>query len=244
VPDIPIVRTLIDEGRLFYDEVVSRLREQFGFAQSAHVSDSKLILGPNSHAYTAFYEIFEWSAGRGARVIWFTLESHVPHMSSIIACMGLPGELTKMPLFVMNLNLKPRLDSFSAVFGFRGSGTILDQLAGAVPTRLAYSNRILIAKELPEGFRGIRTIFTPSKEIISWSCADALVSLTAWLDACTQSRGQVEETASEDVTNLEYIQNYKSYMADLHGTDGRVFDAVFGQGWVSETFNKYVVARA
>lgn len=236
--DLKFVNLLITESQKVYNRIVNVSLLPLNYYLQKNGEGDRIILGPDSFVYTVMHRVFVWRADYGRRLVWFSLDSQIPHMSSIVACIGFPKKDSSMPLFVMNLNMKRKLGTFSTVIGFRGCVDDLQSIAEVNPVSNYKLPRPLFVKELPYGFKGIRLIFplAESESVIYWSLLTAERTLCKWLDA-TDKDVDINLHSNK---SKEYIQSYAREMKELHGNDGRAFDAVFGEGWVSKMFNENV----
>jgi len=139
----------------------------------------------------------------------------------------------------MNLNLKRKLGTYNTIIGFRGCKFGLKSVDNFIPLANPELPKPLFSKKLPDGFRGIRMGFSLAESVIDWSLTVVERTLGGWLEAADRSTG----LDSHLVEAEQYTRLYAQEMKELHGTEGRVFDAVFGEGWVSRVFNESVFGR-
>jgi hypothetical protein len=241
VEDLRFVDLLITRGQEAYGRIVADDLLRFGFQLYKNSEGDRIIVGSDGVVYTAMYRVFVWEASSRRRLVWFVLESQLPHMSSLVACIGFPRRGSSMPVFVMNLNLKRKLGTYSTVIGFRGCTFGLQSVLHFVPLVKPGLPKPLFVKELPDGFRGIRLIFplAEAAPVIDWSLSVAERTLGRWLAATDRAANFDSHYAEAE----EDMRLYAQEMKELHGIDGRVFDAVFGEGWVSRVFNDSVFGR-
>jgi hypothetical protein len=236
--DLKFVNLLITKSEKAYNRIVNDYLLHLNFHLQKNGEGDRIIVGPDSIVYTVMHRVFVWEADSNRRLVWFSLDSQIPHMSSIVACIGFPKIDSSFPLFVMNLNMKRKLGTYSTVIGFRGCAADLLSITDIIPIIDYKLPQPLFVKELPYGFKGLRLIFplAESEPVINWSLFTAERTLSRWLDA-TDKATNVSLYSSK---SKEYIRLYAQEMKDLHGSDGRAFDAVFGEGWVSRMFNDNV----
>jgi hypothetical protein len=219
------------------EQVYNRLVESHlsAFTLTRQDKGDRIVPAPDGTIYAAMYQVFVWEADDNRRLVWFSLESQIPHMSSIVACIGFPAKASCLPVLVINMNLKRHLGSYGTIVGVRGGpeSTLINNF---IPASNPTWPKPLIVKEWPQGFRGIRLIFELSESVIEWSLSTAECAVVDWLKA---SEGASASVMDGSTAQAEVDPVYAQEMKELH-QDGGVFDAVFGDEWVSRLFNESV----
>jgi hypothetical protein len=191
-----------------------------------------------------------WSA-RAGRLVWFWMDSDVPHMSNIVACIGIPSSGSGLPMFVMNLNLKVKAGTYNTIIGFRGDADRLEPFRAVFATLRPGRRRAprppapqpgpsnsgvpvpALVKRSPPGFAGLRVMFWLDQPPITWSLGAARNCLDPWF-AGLAGAGPVPDALVRD-------EQYITDMNILHSRQGGgVYDAVFGAGWLSRLFRDQV----
>lgn len=213
--------------------LMSSIRLPAEFLKSDALSHDRLALDGEGNAYAAMATCEAWSCP-SARLIWFTLESQLPHVSTIAACFGLPALSVDGPILSLNLNFKPKFGSLGCIAGYRSS----DPLEGAtLAGRIAHpSSRPIVDVTIPNDFFGVRSIYQASPSLLEWALQTWQALIRDWLDTCGSPRSDATGTLQQAAAaRQKYIDDIKK----LHA-DGGVFDAIFGQGWVASTFSDFV----
>ncbi|MEV4260559.1 hypothetical protein [Kribbella sp. NPDC049584] len=230
--DAPMVDVLMAASRDLNAHVAENLGARF--ALSREDGGERLILDPSGSPRLAVYRVAIWKAGDGRTLVAFSLESEIPHMSSIIAWLGEPSVDSAYPYLVVNLNLKSSLGSLGVIVGLRGGS--VTQLDAVVTEQRHKMPQPLMTKDWPRGFRGIREIHLATEQTIVASLTAGQDALAAWIAG---SEAMVSEPASS--SDLEYSRSYREQMKNLH-RQGGVFDSVFGHGWVADMFRDNVLS--
>lgn len=224
----------------FPEQLVSRLHALMSsirlpaeFSKSDALSHDRLVFDGEGRAHAAMAMCEAWSCP-SARLVWFTLESRLPHVSTIAACFGLPAPSLHGPLLTLNLNFKPQFGSLGCIAGYRSSDPLEGaQIAGRIPHP---SSRPIVDVTIPDDFFGVRSIYEASPSLLEWALRTWEALVRDWVDRCGSPRpdttGDLQQAA---VARQKYIDDIKK----LHA-DGGVFDAIFGQGWVASTFSDFV----
>lgn len=230
IKSIKYVDLFISSGERVCRIVESRLP---AFTLTRQHEGDRIVPGPDGTAYAAIYRVLVWAEHAGRRLVWFSLESQIPHMSSIVACIGFPAPGSSWPVLVINMNLKRHLGSYGTIVGVRG-GPLSMPISEFIPVVSPTYPKPLLVKDLPRGFRGVRCIFDLSETAIDWSMSSAECAVVGWLKA-TENCSEMHDPAPREGLDTTYAEEMK----DLH-RDGGVFDAVFGEEWVSTLFNDCV----
>jgi hypothetical protein len=236
VSELPLVDLLIDGAEQVHAELVSGWLARLEFSLVDDRKDDRLVLGPTSKPYAARYRFRVWESPTAGRIVWFWLDSEIPHMSSIVACMAVPLAATCCPMFVMNLNLKLKAGTYNTIIGYRGSSAKLRDFRGVVPRPETNHGKVRpqLTKPNPQSFEGVRSMFWLDEAPILWSLDVVRKSLDRWFTAV------VETDVPSRSTNLPCDPEYAQEMISLHGREGGVYDAVFGPGWLVQLFRDRV----
>lgn len=227
------LNTLMSGASSLYKKLVKRYAQHLGFIVETEQQDEQLIIGPDNRVYTVLHRLHCWNSSRYGRWIWFILDSQIPHVSSIVASMGLSSS-DETPLFVMNLNLKMHLNVYNTIIGYRGQSPLPRFLDKFIPKLLAENPQPLMQKDNPRGFSGLRLVFQLEDAPIHWSLEKAEEAISGWFHAATFS-----EHCQKPI-NRENLEKYKQEMLKLHDVEGSAFDAIFGQGWISDMFKNKI----
>ena len=229
------VNFLVKKADLLLTKIQQQHLQGFKLCLENEQSDQRLVPGPDGKPYFISYRLSSWYSCQGDRLVWFVLESQIPHLSSIVAAIGFPRNEEGLPIFVMNLNLKPALEAFNIIMGFRNPENYLDRLQQYLPHHnLRYPKPILTKEKSPD-FLGIRSVFIPSSQSIGWSMKIAEKAIQGWA-SLLKSLGS--KSIPSDFPC--YYENYRREMLALHDKEGNVFDKVFGEGWGAQLFRNGV----
>ncbi len=219
-----------DVHRWLHDEHLTAL----GFARVKTSEAQRLVMGPGSRHYAASHSFEVWQSDGWGRLVWFRMDSEIPHMSSIVACVAMAHRDAPLPLFVMNLNLKLKADTFNTIMGYRGPA---DRLAAFrdLPEDRAGAPKPALAKRNPPTFEGVRFMFWLQRAPIDWALDRARHCLARWFDALRAAG------PSAPGTPPHRDERYAAEMVDLHSREGGgVYDAVFGPDWLATLFRDQV----
>jgi hypothetical protein len=232
---IDLVEALIDGAEEVHARLESDWLSRLKFLSLYDRQDDRVVVEPGGKVHAVRHRLRVWEAPARGRVVWFWLESEIPHMSSIVACMATPVEDVRCPLFVMNFNLKLKASTFNTIIGYRGEADRLEGFRGAIPgVRLRDAPAPALAKPNPENFDGVRWMFMLERKPILWALDLLLPALDRWFAAV----GEQDAAASQP---LFKDHAYAAEMCSLHGREGGVYDAVFGAGWLSDLFRREVL---
>jgi len=195
------------------------------------VGYDRLVFDPSGRPFAAIAMCQTWRSPAG-RMVWFTLESQLPHVSSIAACFGIPNR--PGPILTMNLNHKPQFFSLGCIAGFRAKQG--DPIAKACQNLPPPPAATIAQPAAPPDFVGTRAVFPASREMLDWALAAWSGLASAWAARCAQPDLDYAD-------NLGFLDSYRQSIEGLH-RQGGVFDAIFGEGWVSQTFGQAVFATS
>ncbi len=235
---LDMVGALIDGGATLHGRLVDDHLKALGFAESDSSEQSRLVVGPAAQVFAASYRLETWQADGLGRLVWFWLDSEIPHMSTIVACVGIPSKAFDLPLFVMNLNLKVKAGTFNTIMGFRGPPDHLTPFRTMFPDRghlSAGGPAPELIKDNPQGFTGIRCMFMLRRPPVVWSLGLAWQCLDRWFDVL--ATGERPEPSTPFIRDEPYFDEAVSF----HSREGGgVYDAVFGRGWLGTLFRDRV----
>ena len=228
---LALVGALIDGGAALRGWLVEDNLTALGFESASALGSQRLVVGPGGRPFSAEYRFEVWQAPGRGRVVWFSLDSEIPHMSTIVACVCVPCEGAGLPLFVMNLNLKLKAGTFNTIIGYRGEPALV------APFRGLFSDSAVtpaLEKANPRTFEGVRRMFWLRRTPVDWSLELARRCLSRWL-------GPVAACPPDSTRPLINDERYSQEMITLHTREGGgVYDAVFGPGWLSQLFRDRV----
>jgi hypothetical protein len=234
--DLHRVAELMDGAERSRARLEKTLAGHPGFNLLDQQARERLLFGPLNRLYVARYRMDVWRAGR-ARVVWFAMESDIPHFSSIVACVAEAIGSNSCPMFVMNLNLKLKAGTYNTIMGFRGAPSALRSAEDVVRLSAVPGNgapRPVLTKPNPAGFVGLRCMFWLRDAPIDWSLQLADKALCWWQGTVNEDRPVAEEP------NGDWAARYQSESLARHGREGGVYDAVFGDGWLTGLFSGHV----
>lgn len=232
--DLDLVGWLIDGGAELYSWLAVSHLETLGYAHADSSAVQRFVIDSRSRPFAAGHRFDVWESASFGRVVWFSLDSEIPHMSSIVACICIPLAGTGLPLYVMNLNLKIKAGTFNTIAGYRGEPSELAAFR-ALFSGLLGQPPAALAKENPPTFAGVRLMFWLDEPPIDWSLGLARVCLGHWF--ARLATAQPGSGARQLACNASFVGE----MVDLHSREGGgVYDAVFGSGWLAALFRDRV----
>lgn len=228
---LALVGALIDGGAKLRGWLVDDNLTALGFERTSTLGSQRLVVGPGGSPFSAEYRFETWQAPGRGRVTWFSLDSEIPHMSTIVACVCTPCQGTGLPLFVMNLNLKLKAGTYNTIMGYRGTPELL---TGFRTVFSAPGETPALVKKNPRTFEGVRRMYWLRRAPIDSSLALARRCLGRWL-------APVAANPPDRMNPLAHDERYAQEMITLHSREGGgVYDAVFGPGWLSGLFRDEV----
>jgi hypothetical protein len=230
-----LVDQLIDGAIAMEQRLLASWLRPLGFQETDVSGVERLVVDPNGQVHHARHRFVVWQSPHRGRFVWFRLESDIPHMSTIVACVATPVEAVECPMFVMNLNLKLKANTFNTIMGFRGTAEHRRPFGGWLhnPGPGVDVSEPALVKPNPDGFDGVRSMFWLETGPVGWGLSTAERCLDRWFTA-------VAAVDAPSVTPLSDDPDYANEMAALHGREGGVYDAVFGEGWLSGLFTDRV----
>ncbi len=235
---LDLVGALIDGGADLHGRLVDDRLKPLGFTQGDSSEANRVVVGPSARLFAAGHRFEVWLADGIGRVVWFWLDSEIPHMSAIVACVCMPCESYGLPLFVMNLNLKLKAGTFNTIMGYRGPPDRLVQFRSMFPVSTDFPATVSppdLVKENPHGFEGVRCMFTLQRPPIVWALGLAEECLNRWFEALSAAGRKDPSTA------LLRDEQYFDEAIKFHSREGGgVYDAVFGPGWLATLFRDRV----
>lgn len=225
------VDTLMDRSEALCARLAARHFKNAGFELAGDSGSERLVAGPGNKWYASAYRLREWRTAAGARLIWFSVKSEIPHMSSIVAAFAFPEPGSDIPMFVMNLNLKFRFSAYGVIAGFRCDPAFHPLLLPHIPELKARRRLDVPPTPLPPGFVGIRARFKMGKAPIVRSLEAAGSMSETWCARPALPSG---------CGNYGDMESYRGEMLALHAREKGVFDAVFGEGQLGKIFRETV----
>jgi hypothetical protein len=235
-----LIDRMTSNAKLTMNEVERLYLRPFDFFLLEEQTDDKLLKDPEHQIFNlASYSLRIWRSVQVGDVIWFLLDTDLAHVSTINACIAIPRDLKRRGnLFVMNLNLKTRFDAYNVILGYRGivTGHYEKTLKTVLAKELAMSgyNPRFIQKN-PHGFAGLRAQFPLTESVIDKSYECFLMTIPRWFQAMPRVHNKNRR--------LAFLSSYKGFMNKIHNREGRVFDAIFGEKWLSNLFHKMILTR-
>ncbi len=212
---------------------MSSIQPGFDFERADPVCHDRLVFDANGRPHAAMARCEAWH-GLSGRLAWFTLESQLPHVSTIAACFGLPALSRRDPVLTLNLNYKPQFGSVGCIAGFRSHHrSQAVEMAGWLQPPPAMP---IADVEIPADFFGVRAIYKATPAFVDWAIASWEALIVVWLARCRLPHtGDREALVDGAKVRRSYVDGIKK----LH-THGGVFDAIFGEGWVESAFKRVV----
>lgn len=213
--------------------LMSSIQPGSNFERDDPVCHDRLVFDANGRPHAAMARCEAWH-GLSGRLSWFTLESQLPHVSTIAACFGLPTLSRRAPVLTLNLNFKPQFGSVGCIAGFRSHDrSQAFEMAGCLQPPPATP---IADVEIPADFFGVRAIYRASPVFVDWAISSWEALIAVWLARCglphTGDRGSL-------VDGAKLYGPYVDGIKKLHAHGG-VFDAIFGEGWVESAFSRVV----